>query len=212
MKVSREQAAENRQRIVETASRLFREHGLAGIGVADLMKRAGLTHGGFYGHFPSKEDLMAEACARALAESLAKWRARVDAEPDDPLGAVAALYLSESHCAQPGGGCAIAALGSEAARHGEPVRRAMTDGLRPLIDLLAERVPGRSKSAKRQKALATFASMVGAVTLARAVDDPALAEEILRATSESILGRTLSGKSDSKPGVPARKAAARDSG
>ena len=186
MKVSREQAAENRQRIVDMASRLFRERGLDGIGVADLMKSAGLTHGGFYGHFASKEDLMAQACARALEESLVKWRERVEAEPDDPLGALAALYLSESHCAQPGDGCAIAALGSEAARQGAPVRHAVTEGMRPLIEVLAQVMPGRSKAAKRQKALATFASMVGAVTLARDVDDPALAEEILSAVSASI--------------------------
>ena len=186
MRVSREQAAENRQRIVEMAARLFRERGLDGIGVADLMKSAGLTHGGFYGHFQSKEDLMAQACARALEDSLAKWRERVEAEPEDPLAAVAALYLSASHCAQPGDGCALAALGSEAARQGAPVRHALTAGMRPLIDLLARIVPGRAQAARRQKALATFASMVGAVTLARDVDDPALAEEILQAVSAAV--------------------------
>ena len=186
MKVSREQAAENRQRIVEIASKLFRERGLDGIGVADLMKSAGLTHGGFYGHFESKEDLMAEACARAAEESISKWRERIEAAPDDPLGAVTALYVSTTHCEQPGDGCALAALGSEAARHSEPVRHAMTEGLRELIDLLTTIVPGRSQSARREKALATFASMVGAVVLARSVDDPALAEQILQSVTASI--------------------------
>ena len=189
MKVSREQAAENRERIVEIASRLFREHGFDGIGVADLMKSAGLTHGGFYGHFDSKEDLMARACERALEGSLAKWRERIDAEPGNPLSALAALYLSSTHCDQPGTGCALAALGSEAARHDPPVRHALTEGLRAFIDVLGGLVPGRSKATRREKALATFASMVGAVVLARAVDDPALAEEILQSVSTSISAR-----------------------
>jgi len=193
MKVSREQAAQNRERVLEVASRLFRERGLDGIGVADLMKGAGLTHGGFYGQFASKEDLMAKACARALADSLAKWRNRVEAAPDDPLAAVVAPYLSTAHCEQPGEGCALAALASEAARRDAPVRHAMTEGLRPLVDLLAELLPGRSRGARRDKALATFAGMVGAVVLARAVDDPALAEEILHSVSASIAGRAAPG-------------------
>lgn len=189
MKVSREQAAENRERVLEIASRLFRERGLDGIGVADLMKGAGLTHGGFYGQFASKEDLMAQACARALEGSLSKWRERIAAEPQNPLAAVAALYLSSTHCEQPGNGCALAALGPEAARHGAPVRHALTEGMRPFIELLGGMVPGRSKAARREKALATFAGMVGAVVLARAMDDPAFAEEILQSVSASIAGR-----------------------
>lgn len=188
MKVSREQAAENRQRVVEIASRLFRERGLDGIGVADLMKSAGLTHGGFYGHFASKEDLMAEACARALEGTLAKWRERVEAAPEDPLSAVTALYLAAAHRDQPAEGCALAAVGAEAARHGAPVRHALTAGLRDLIDLLSELVPGRSKAARRKKALATFAGMLGAVVLARAVDDSALSDDILQSVSASISG------------------------
>lgn len=187
MKVSREQAAENRERIIEVASRLFRERGLDGIGVADLMKGAGLTHGGFYGHFDSKEDLMALACARALERSLAKWKEQLETEPGDPLAAVTAPYLSAAHCNAPGQGCALAALGSEAARQGTPVRHALTAGMLPLIDLLTEIVPGESASARRQKAFAVFASMVGAVVLARDVDEPALADEILQSVSASIL-------------------------
>ncbi|BAL24043.1 TetR/AcrR family transcriptional regulator [Azoarcus sp. KH32C] len=188
MKVSREQAAENRQRVVEIAAKLFRERGLDGIGVADLMKSAGLTHGGFYGHFGSKEDLMAEACTRAMEGSLSTWRERIDAAPEKPLAAVAELYLSTAHCQQAGDGCALAALGSEASRHAPPVRHALTEGLRELIELLTTIVPGRSKAARRERALATFASMVGAIVLARSADDPALGEEILRSVSASILG------------------------
>jgi len=93
MRVSREQAAENRQRVVETAARLFRERGYDGIGVADLMREAGLTHGGFYGQFESKEQLMAEASASVLQKSLQSWRERIARHPEDPLGAVVRAYL-----------------------------------------------------------------------------------------------------------------------
>ncbi|MFA7293679.1 MAG: TetR/AcrR family transcriptional regulator [Rhodocyclaceae bacterium] len=187
MKVSREQAAESRQRVIEIASKLFREHGLDGIGVADLMKSAGFTHGGFYRHFGSKEELMAEACAQAVGASISKLQERIDQAPENPLAAVTSAYLSSTHCEHPGEGCALAALGSEASRHSEAVRHALTKGVRDLIDLLAAIVPGRSKVARREKALATYASMVGAVVLARSVDDPVLAEQILQTVSTSIL-------------------------
>lgn len=187
MKVSREQAAESRQRVIEIASKLFREHGLDGIGVADLMKSAGFTHGGFYRHFGSKEDLMAEACTQAVGASLSKLRERIDQATESPLAAVTSSYLSSAHCEHPGDGCALAALGSEASRHGAPVRHALTNGVREFIDLLTAIVPGRSRAARREKALATYASMVGAVVLARSVDDPVLAEQILQSVSTSIL-------------------------
>src|SRR5262245_24790993 len=109
MKVTREQAAENRERIVNTAARLFRERGFDGVGVADIMKGAGLTHGGFYGHFASKDDLAAEACARALEKSAMKWSAILDTDAN-PLDTIVASYLSEAHRDRPGSGCAIAAL------------------------------------------------------------------------------------------------------
>jgi TetR/AcrR family transcriptional regulator, transcriptional repressor for nem operon len=191
MRVSREQAAENRERVLEIASRLFREKGLDGIGVADLMKAAGLTHGGFYGHFASKEDLAAQACARALQGSLPKWQAWAATDPDDPLAGVAAHYLSAAHCNKPGEGCALAALASEGSRHNPPVRQALTEGMRRLVDFLSQLVPGRSPAARHEKALTTFASMVGAVVLARAVDDRALAEEIMQSVSAAITGRDI---------------------
>ena len=104
MKVSREQAALNRERIVDVAARLFREKGYDGIGVADLMKNAGLTHGGFYGHFASKEDLMIEACQHALHQSLEGWRAKVASDPQRALPAIIENYLTTRHRDQPGGG------------------------------------------------------------------------------------------------------------
>src|SRR6476619_2991342 len=120
MKVSRQQAAQNRERIVEAAAQLFRERGFEGIGVADLMKEAGLTHGGFYGHFESKEDLMAQACTRASARSRALWTRLAERAPRDPLAEIASVYLTARHRDDPGDGCLMAALASDAARQGPP--------------------------------------------------------------------------------------------
>jgi TetR/AcrR family transcriptional regulator, transcriptional repressor for nem operon len=186
MKVSREQAAQNRERIVETAARLFRERGFEGIGVADLMKEAGLTHGGFYGHFSSKEDLKAEASTRALMRSLAVLSKVAERAPGDPLSAVAEAYLTSRHRDNPGAGCLLAALGPDVSRQGPAVRRSVTDYVRGAVDLLATLVAGRSKAARRQKAISTYATLVGAMVMARAVDDRALSQEILDAGLASI--------------------------
>ncbi len=186
MKVSREQAAENRERIVDTAAKLFRERGFDGIGVADLMKAAGLTHGGFYGHFASKDDLAAEACARALGKSVSGWDALIEEAEEDPLAAITASYLSPKHRDRAGAGCLIAALGADVSRQKPSIRRAVTEGLEELLQRLEGLVPARSKAVKRQKALATFATMLGALVMARAVDDRQLSEEILQAALASL--------------------------
>ena len=186
MKVSRAEAAQNRERIIEVAARLFRERGFDGIGVAELMNFAGLTHGGFYGHFASKEDLMAQACARALEGSLDALHQVAERGGGNALSAVASAYLSPAHRDRPGEGCALAALGAEAARHGSPVRGAFTQGVHSLADRLTRLLPGKSKRAKRERALAIFASMVGALVLARAVDDAELSEEVLQSVLASI--------------------------
>ena len=186
MKVSREQAAQNRDRIVEAAAQLFRERGFAGIGVADLMKEAGLTHGGFYGHFSSKEDLMREASVRALTGSVALWSTLAERAPRDPLAAIAGVYLTSRHRDNPGAGCLLAALGSDLARQGPPVRRAVSDYVRSAADLLAKRIPGKSRAGRRQKAISTIATLVGAMVMARAVDDRRLSQEILDAGLASV--------------------------
>jgi TetR/AcrR family transcriptional repressor of nem operon len=184
MRVTREEAAASRERIVESAARLFRERGLEGIGVADLMQDAGLTHGGFYGHFASKDELKVEACARALSRAVARWTHLVESEKA-PVAALAKAYLSARHRDDPGGGCAFAAIGGEAARDAPAVRRVFTEGLRKLLAVLARVSPGRSAAARRRQAIATYASLVGAIVLARAVDDAKLSEEILHAVSRS---------------------------
>lgn len=186
MRVSRAEAAQNRERVIDVAAKLFRERGFDGIGVADLMKAAGLTHGGFYGHFESKEDLMAQACARALEGSLAALHGVAERDEANALAAIASTYLSPAHRDQTGEGCVMAALGAEAARHGSPVRKAFTQGVRSTIDVLTRLVPGASKRAKRKQALVTYSSMIGALILARAIDDPELSEEVLQSVLASI--------------------------
>ena len=186
MKVSREQAAENRNHIIDVAGRLFRERGFDGIGVANLMKAAGLTHGGFYGHFESKEDLAVAACERVLARTTELWPAIVAKHPEAPLEGLLDRYLTARHRDEPGEGCIYAALATDVARQNSPaLRRAFTTALRPLIDTLVRIVPGRSTGARRQKALACLSAMVGAIILARAVDDPELSDEILAAARAS---------------------------
>lgn len=186
MKVSREQAAENRERIIDVAGKLFRERGFYGIGVADLMKAAGLTHGGFYGHFKSKEDLIAQASARANEMTCEKWSEAAGRHSEGAFAELAGQYLSVAHRDNPGLGCAFAALGSEAGRQGEAVRSVFSEGLESLVGILGKLLPGRSAAAKRRKALAAMAQMVGALAIARAVDDDALSQEILAAAREEL--------------------------
>ena len=188
MKVSRQQAVQNRERIVEAAAQLFRERGFDGIGVADLMKEAGLTHGGFYGHFSSKDHLIAEASARALTDSLALFTRLAERTPGGALSAIAEVYLTGRHRDDPGAGCLLAALGPDVARQGPAVRRAVTDYVRSAVDLMTRLVRGHSKAARRRKAINTYATLIGIMVMARAVDDPALSEEILNAGLASIQG------------------------
>jgi TetR/AcrR family transcriptional repressor of nem operon len=183
MRVTREQAEANREKILHVAGTLFRKHGFDGIGVADIMKRAGLTHGGFYGHFPSKDDLAAEACARVLGN--AGWIERLTGTPNPSLEALVREYLSPSHRDDLSRGCLIAAVGSDVVRQPRSVRRAFTDGLRSRLDALQKLIPGRS-AARRERSLATMAGLVGALMLARAVDDPTLSDEILEATATTL--------------------------
>ena len=186
MKVSRAQAEENRSRIVDVAADMFREHGFDGIGLANLMKKAGLTHGGFYGHFESKEALAAEAAACALSKNGETLSAVAEGAKGDPLAALVTSYLSERHIKERGKGCAFAALGADAARHGKPLRSVFRKGVDGYLAVLSGLVPGRTKAEKRKKAMATLSGMVGALVLARAVDDADLAKEILAATAANL--------------------------
>jgi TetR/AcrR family transcriptional repressor of nem operon len=181
MRVSREQAVKNRERIIDVASREFREKGFDGIGVADVMKSAGLTHGGFYGHFASKDDLIAEACAASMDRSAEKWSKLAEASPDEAFAAITNSYLLKAHRDDKATGCTIAALAPDIARQSRPVRTRFTEGTRALLNILAKAIPAQSEAANRERALATMAGLVGTLMLSRAVDDPEFADEILRA-------------------------------
>jgi len=187
VRVTREQAAANREKILQVAGALFRERGFNGIGVADIMKRAGLTHGGFYGHFKSKDDLAAEITARVLGNEA--WPQRLTGTANPSFSAVVRAYLTPRHRDDPGHGCLFAALGSDVVRQPRSVRRAFTEGLRERVETLRKLLPGRSAAAQREKALATMAGLVGALVLSRAVDDPKLSDEILEAVATTF-GRT----------------------
>jgi TetR/AcrR family transcriptional regulator, transcriptional repressor for nem operon len=183
MRVSRERADAHRQKILDVAGTLFRERGFDGIGVADIMRQAGLTHGGFYGHFASKDDLAAETCA--LIAGKPGWAERLAGSSRPTLRGVVRGYLSRRHRDDPGSGCLFAAVGSDIAHQPGSIRRAFTDGLRSTVAALQQLLEGRS-AAKRQKALATMAGLVGALMLSRAVDDPKLSDEILEAAAQTF--------------------------
>lgn len=172
MKVSREQMATNRRKILDTAGRLFREKGFAAVSVADVMKASGQTHGGFYGHFRSKDDLIAEALARLLAGSDGGFD--LHQYIDD--------YLSPLHRDNAGAGCPTAALAAETSRQAPAARAALTAGLRTHIDRMSKVTPGSGTAQKRRVAIGTWAAMVGAMILARASDDPDLSNEVLKET------------------------------
>jgi TetR/AcrR family transcriptional repressor of nem operon len=191
MRVSKEQAADNRARILTATARMIRESGIGGVGVDALTKAAGLTHGSLYSQFGSKDRLVAEALALAMDASADKTRKEL--AEGGTLATIVARYLSPSHRDAPGGGCAIAAIGPEAARQGEGIRAAFTCGIRGFADRLTGLMPRQQAQSTRRQAqspedaaLATVAGLVGALILARAVDDPALSDRILAATARSL--------------------------
>ena len=197
MRVSRVQAEENRQTVINVASRLFREHGFDGIGLKDLMEGAGLTQGAFYKQFESKDDLAAQASRRALENALGRWSAAVQANPQDPLGAVVAFYLSMGHRAERMDGCPVVALGSDAARQGADVKASFEAGIRDYLEMLGgwigeaggEKGGGQSSG----KAMAILSTMVGAVLLSRAVNDKRLSKRFLQSAAEAVLAESSAG-------------------
>jgi TetR/AcrR family transcriptional repressor of nem operon len=184
MRVSREQFQQNRERILEAAGRLFRERGFEQVGVADVMRAAGLTHGGFYGHFKSKEDLIAQVAGQASDKALERWRAMGEAQGPAALEAIADAYLSLEHRDRAENGCVVAALGPEIAR--QPLAQsAVTEGLKDIVGVLQTLTPGASEAERRRRALATYAGWIGAMVLARITDDEAFSREVLAAVRET---------------------------
>jgi TetR/AcrR family transcriptional regulator, transcriptional repressor for nem operon len=190
-RASREQSAKHREQILREAARAFRERGFDNVSVADLMARAGLTHGGFYGHFASKQALEAQACARA-SEKTARWDSIVDKQPESAkaLREIIEIYLSVAHRDNVGSGCSTAALATDVARaqDARDVRAAYVAGVHRLADILATLVPNTRK-ARRKEALATLATLTGAITLARATKGSPLSREILASACNSLQAR-----------------------
>lgn len=187
-KTSTSRKAETHERIVEVASRAIRRSGYAGTGVADVMKEAGLTHGGFYAHFASRDALLAEAADRAGARAVADAaRVAASAPPEQALEALLRTYLSKAHCDAPELGCPVAALGSELPRQAPEVRRAATARIKEMIDLVARQAPDWGQPGAHERALATVATMVGGMIVARAVDDPKLSAAMLEAAFRQLL-------------------------
>jgi len=186
MRVSRTQAEENRQTVINAASRLFRQHGFDGIGLKDLMKGAGLTQGAFYKQFASKEDLAAQASRRAMASAFNRFSAAAAANPADPLGAAVALYLSTEHREERMDGCPVAALGSDAARQGADVKASFEAGIREYLKMLGLWVDEAEGKESGGKAMAVLSTMVGAMVLSRAVNDPNLAQAFLDSSAQQV--------------------------
>jgi len=186
MRVSRIQAAENRQTVINVASRLFRERGFDGIGLKDLMEGAGLTQGAFYKQFESKEDLAEQASRRALESASQRWSAAIAENPDDPLGAVIAFYLSAGHREEKLDGCPVVALGSDAARQGPGVKAAFEEGIKAYLEVLGPLLPKTDGEDSNRKAMVVLSTMIGAMTLSRAVNDPDLAQAFQNAAVEHV--------------------------
>ena len=185
MRVSKEQVAQNRKTILDAAGRLFRERGFEAVTVTDVMKAAGLTHGGFYGYFSSKDELIGEAVAVALASTRAL--------PGD-LPTFVRRYLSAAHRADFARGCPVVALASETIRQPGAARAEMTTGLRRQIDAISRIVAGATEADRRRAAIGIWATMVGAMTLARLTDDRKLSDEILNEAGEWLTAHAGSGE------------------
>ena len=190
-RVSRAEAQGHREQITEASARLFRERGIKGVSVADLMGAAGLTHGGFYGHFESKDALAAIAVAHAFEQSADRWRRRVAGKPDDAARRAALVdkFLTAQSIKDVGLGCPTVALATDVAREpaGAGIRSAYLDGLEALVQILSEVEDGPDAAARRSAALADYATMAGALLLARATEGAALSAELLAAARERLL-------------------------
>lgn len=180
MRVSREQVQENKRTILEAAGRLFRERGFESVTVTDVMKSAGLTHGGFYGYFKNKDDLITQALAEILGGT----------EPlSADLATLAGQYLSPEHRDNFARGCPVAALASETIRQPGGARTEMTAGLKRQIERLSKVAPGADEAHRRRAAIGSWVAMVGALILARMSDDSALSDEILSETGAWLAGQ-----------------------
>jgi TetR/AcrR family transcriptional regulator, transcriptional repressor for nem operon len=186
---SKADKAESHERIVRIAAAKFREAGIEGIGVADLMKEAGLTHGGFYRHFDSRDELVAEAVESALAQGAQRLGRVVQRSGEQAFGAVVDAYLNKEHVDRRGSGCALVALAGDVARGGGRTRAAYTGQVKNYLEMFEGLLQPRGPDARR-RAVTVLSALVGALALARAVDDEALTREILESVAAEIKGLT----------------------
>jgi len=189
MRVSREKAAQNREKILTSAARLFREHGIGATGVDSITAEAGLTHGAVYSQFGSKQVVTAEAVRLALARSKHLWQILAERNGRKKVfPTIVAQYLSASHRDSAGQGCVVAALGSEIARQPRRVRDSFTREFKNSLEFLAELMRQDDPASGKEDAIAAFVSMVGALILARAVSDETLSHQILKTTAKRVMG------------------------
>jgi TetR/AcrR family transcriptional repressor of nem operon len=195
MRYSREHKLETHARIVKKASVRLREKGAHGIGVADLMKDAGLTHGGFYAHFDSREALVVEAFAYAMDRSTERWRKLAEqTPPDQRFATIVDSYLTPLHRDDPGHGCAVPALSAEIARESPKTRKAFAAKLEQMIEMIAAQIPDIPRKAARKQAMATLATMMGTMILSRVAGSGEFSDEILAAGRDALLAPDASAK------------------
>jgi TetR/AcrR family transcriptional regulator, transcriptional repressor for nem operon len=195
MRYSKEHKQETHARIVRKASIRLREKGAHGIGVADLMKDAGLTHGGFYAHFDSREALVIEAFNYAMDRGTANWRKVVaDMPPEKRLAAIIDGYLTSMHRDDPGHGCAIPTLGAEIARESPKTRKAFALKLEQMLDMIADQIPDVPRKAARKQAMAALATMMGTIVMSRIAGNGELSDEVLAAGREAVLARSTAAR------------------
>jgi TetR/AcrR family transcriptional regulator, transcriptional repressor for nem operon len=199
MRYSREHKLETHARIVKRAAVRLREKGAHGIGVADLMKDAGLTHGGFYAHFDSREALVIEAFSHAMDRSTERWcKVAEQTPPEQRMAAIVDAYLTPVHRDDPGHGCAIPTLGAEIARESPRTRKAFAAKLEEMIDALAAQIPDLPRKIARKQATAMIATMMGTLVMARVAGNGEFSEEILGSGREAVLGRSAPAKRAAK--------------
>jgi TetR/AcrR family transcriptional regulator, transcriptional repressor for nem operon len=204
MRYSKEHKSETHAKIVRRASIKLREKGAHGIGVADLMKEAGLTHGGFYAHFDSRDALVIEAVTHAMDRSTEKWRKlSEETTPDKRLSKIVNSYLAPDHRDNPGHGCTVPALAAEIARESAKTRRVFSGRMEQMIDMLADQYQGLPRKAARKQAMAALATMMGALVMARVSGNGELSDEILKAGRDAVLGGA--GPAAKKPAKRAAK-------
>ena len=190
MRYSKEHKTQTHARIVKRASVKLREKGAHGIGVADLMKEAGLTHGGFYAHFDSRDALVIEAFTHAMDRSTEHWQKQTEAAPEERrLSTIVNSYLSTLHRDNPGQGCAVPTLGAEIARESTKTRRAFAARMQQMIEMLAKQFHGVPPKTARKQAMAAMATMMGSLVMARIAGTSELSDEILKSGRDAILDR-----------------------